>query len=396
MPSTQELFGDDSSEASVVEEMTNATTERTFEEKNDDDNQDDEDTPPPKRPAAENTITYNDDESWSIPSFPPPPTNLQPFVLKLPNFMGMQTQPFSADEYDPAQEEEYFGPQSVWNLVRYRYNDDGKRESNTRLVEWEDGSYTLHVGAEAFTVDLMDHAVLQKKNNEGFPGLNGYLYVSHKASMGNNSNTTTTLECVHPLKARGTLKPTSLQSAAHKALTVSIRQQMINKRAKIANYQTTQDPEKLKQERIKVKQDLEKAALARGERRVVGVAPRRRPRRSRAYLEEEEDDDDEDYDTTNIKAMKRRTYNDDDDGEDDDFGNDDGDDDDDDEDDTFHRVRPKKQARQESKQDKKGLSDDDDDDGDAEEEDDDDVVRPVKTNHKRNAQALFDDDSDSE
>ncbi|GAX22765.1 RNA polymerase-associated protein LEO1 [Fistulifera solaris] len=394
MPSTQELFGDDSSEASAVEETTKATAERADDEEKNDDDKEDEDTPPP-RPAPENTITYNDEESWSIPSFSAPSSNQQPFVLKLPNFMGIQTQPFSAEEYDPAQEEEYFGPQSVWNLVRYRYTDDGKRESNTRLVEWEDGSYTLHVGTEAFTVDLMDHAVLQNTKNEGFPGLNGYLYVSHKASMGNNNATTTTLECVHPLKARGTLKPTSLQSAAHKALTVSIRQQMINKRAKIANYQTTQDPEKLKQERIKVKQDLEKAALAKGERRVVSGGARR-PRRSRAYLEEE--DDDEDYDTTNIKAMKRRTYNDDDDGEDDDFGNDDEDDDDDEEDETFHRVRPKKQVRQESKQDnKKGLSDDDDDDDDGDaEEDDDDVVRPVKTNHKRNAQALFDDDSDSE
>jgi len=38
------------------------------------------------------------------------------------------------------------------NMIRARMGESGEIESNTRLVEWEDGSWTLVVGNEHFRV----------------------------------------------------------------------------------------------------------------------------------------------------------------------------------------------------------------------------------------------------
>ena len=43
-------------------------------------------------------------------------------------------------------------PDSRLNTVRYRHGEKGEVESNARLVEWEDGSWTLVVGSEHFRV----------------------------------------------------------------------------------------------------------------------------------------------------------------------------------------------------------------------------------------------------
>jgi hypothetical protein len=37
--------------------------------------------------------------------------------------------------------------------VRWRFNNEKKLESNARLVEWEDGSYTIFVGGKHYDID---------------------------------------------------------------------------------------------------------------------------------------------------------------------------------------------------------------------------------------------------
>ena len=353
-------------------------------------------------------------------------------MTKLPNILGIQTEAFEPDEYLAAQEEEDFG-QAAFNLMRWRYqrdaaghlvrdaaNDDRLvRESNTRLVEWEDGSYTLHVGTEAFQVDSLDLANAET----GFSHLNGYLYLSQAATYkqpkkdqteeeGKDDNDDngddddddepqpagTVLECMGPIRSRLTVRPSSLQSEAHKSLTVGIRQKTI-KKARIAEFVTQEDPEKLKQERIKVKQDLEKAAM----RKKQGSAgyyqnPRaagapRRPRMSRDYLE-----DDRDYDTTNLKDMKRRTmggdYEEDEEGLGD-YG-DDGDDSVGDEE-VFRTVRPGRGKGGKPKKDGEPKEEESDEDemflgGEDDDEDDDGFVAKAKATKKRSHQAVLDDD----
>ena len=407
------------------------------------------------------------------------------YFTKLPNFMGIQTMGFSHDTYTPALEEEVY-QQAAYNLIRWRYkidpitkqpirirpskknheskdddddmDDDGElslvRESNTKLVEWEDGSHTLHIGSECFHVDFVDSSSIQTTTNPttststSFPGLNGYLYLSQNATYqtiptdinGDGDDTpaasmitaTTTkketiLQSMGSIQQRMILRPSSLQSEAHKSLTVGIRQKTI-KKARIAEVVTQEDPELIKQQKMKLSYDLEKTNLRKrnsagyGTNRVGsggGYTGNSRPRMSKGYLE-----DDEDYDTTNLKDMKRRTMNryEDDDDDDDDDMRDYGDDDDDDDDDdiaTLNKGRPSRRGvvgslanaastktagdSTGSKNAKSGQSkkDDDDDDDDVfgdddDDDDEDDIQLKTKSQKKKLHQAVIDDDDDDE
>jgi RNA polymerase-associated protein LEO1 len=327
--------------------------------------------------------------NWTIQEATRP--NVDMHMTKLPNLVGMALECFEPDQYDPDQEEEDFGG-AVHNLIRWRYkrNETGNlvrndkdelvRESNTRLVEWEDGSLTLHVGNEAFEVQTLSSNTSSKS---AFAGLNGYLYLSQTANEQETNNTVgTILESIGKISSRLTVKPSGLQSEAHKSLTVAVRQKTI-KKARIAEFMTQEDPEKLKQERIKTKSELEKAQAR---KRPTGGYTRR-PRMSREYLEE----DDADFDTTNIRAMKRRAFEGDDDDQDD-YGDDYAYDDDDD-DEVFNRARPSKKAKTSSK----NESSDDDvvmgaGDESSEEEEFNVARKPkAKTTHLA---VLDDDDSD--
>jgi RNA polymerase-associated protein LEO1 len=400
------------------------------------------------------------------------------YFTKLPNLMGIQTMGFSEDTYAPDMEEELY-QQAAYNLIRWRYkidpvtkqpmrqkkqtkenqeskeeiehdddNDDGSsliRESNTRLVEWEDGSHTLHIGSECFHVDFVDSSIqtTNPKNpntTTSFPGLNGYLYLSQNATYETPTTTNgdendndnhpvmipkttkeTILQSMGSIQQRMILRPSSLQSEAHKSLTVGIRQKTI-KKARIAEVVTQEDPELIKQQKMKLSQDLEKSNLRKrssggmyGTNRASGYSGgSSRPRMSKGYLEE----DDEDYDTTNLKDMKRRTmnrYEDDDDDEDDDML-DYGDDDDDDDDIAVrNKGRPSRRGAVGSAADtvstkttgdgannknaKTGQpkKDDDDDDVFGDDDDDEDAIQlKTKSQKKKLHQAVIDDDDDDE
>ena len=313
-------------------------------------------------------------------------------VTKLPNLMGIQPQPFDTSTYLPSVEDEEFGP-SAASLVRWRYankddkGDDAPMESNTRLVEWEDGSWTLHIGAEAFEVELKD------RSKKDFPGFNGYLFQSHQAQVdGKEDQTVTVLECVAPVNSRLTVHPSSLQSAAHKSLTVAVRQKTL-KQARIATVATQDDPELLKAKRIQASQDIHKQKQKSGGGGRSGGG--RRARYSRGYMED--DDDDGAFQTTNLRGLKRKVR----DGEDlDDFI-----DDDEDEEEDMGRAslraakrnrRQRQQEPEEEEEEEEELvlgGDDDDDDDDDEEE----AAPRLKKNNKKPARSnVFDEDDEDD
>lgn len=107
-------------------------------------------------------------EKWSIPE--PPESSPLMVITKLPNLLGIQTLPFDPNTYDAEEEEEMHEKP---NLVRWRYKnlDDytAGYESNARLVQWEDNTWTLHIGNdkvyESFEIDT-----LETKTNDGFAG----------------------------------------------------------------------------------------------------------------------------------------------------------------------------------------------------------------------------------
>lgn len=98
-----------------------------------------------------------------------------------------------------------------------------------------------------------------------------------------------------PIAAKLMTRPSSLQSVAHKNLTLALRQKTM-KQVRMKEYSTHQDPEKMKQEKIKMKNDLYKDA---NRRRSSG--PRKRVGMNRSYL----DDEDDAYESTNVGYMKK-------------------------------------------------------------------------------------------
>jgi RNA polymerase-associated protein LEO1 len=416
--STRELFGDDSSSEEEAEKQEEPPKKPSIYDDDDDDDDDDavfndqgavvglksttlagSKAPEEAKEEPEEEEDLVDPRSLLVQQITSRPSDEHElFMTKLPNLVGLQTQAFDTNTFSPEQEEDEFGPQSAYNLMRWRYNDAGdKRESNTRMVQWDDGSWTLHVGKEAFEVDAIDSS-----DAAGFAGMNGYLYLSQKASFvqtdEDETKTTTpagtVLECLGAMKSRMIVRPSSLQSDAHKSLTVAVRSKT-TKRARIAQFMTMEDPEKLKEERIKVKADLDKVAQRKKGRSSGGAGggTARRPRMSKSYLDDEEDD--RDFDTTNIKAMKRGAYDREHPDYEDDYAN--YEEEEDEEDETFQNVRSKRQKGAKKSRDNEKDDDEDEDDevvfgGD--DDDDDDVVPVVKATKKRPTQSLFDDDSD--
>lgn len=310
-------------------------------------------------------------------------------MTKLPNVVAIQPNAFEEADYDEKEEEDQYKGY-VHNMIRWRYQRDENgalvreggdlvRESNSKIVKWSDGSYTLHIGNEAFDIQNVDSS-----NSTGFPGLNGYVYLSQKATFQTEDddetqeqNGGTVLECVGPVASRLVAKPSSLQSESHKSLTVAVRQRTV-KRAKIAQYMTEEDPEKLKMERIKYNEDADKLRQrkrATGGYRSGGGGGRRGMNRS--YLEA---DDDEGYDTVNIRALKKGSASNYDEGMDDY-----GDESDDDDYGQSYINRNRKRARK--------AAEEEDEDSDGEEEmvfdDDDEEVVNV---HKKKKTAVLDDD----
>ena len=323
-----------------------------------------------------------------------PATNVSLHMTKLPNLVGIQTAAFDKDVYDEKEEEEQYKGY-VHNMIRWRYkrdengdrvrDDDGSliRESNSKLVKWSDGSFTLHIGNEAFDVQAID------SSTNGFAGLNGYVYVSQKATFSNDGEEEetpggTVLECIGPVTSRLVAKPSSLQSEAHKSLTVAVRQKTL-KKARIGQYVTQEDPEKAKEERIRYNQDAEKIqSRKRANNQYRSTASRHRtPGMNRSYLEE----DDDVYDNTNLGALKKRSLMDDDMS--DDYGDSDADDD---YEETFGNRNRKRQKNAEE-------DEDDDDEGElvfGDEDEDEEGIQIKAPKKKRPHQAVLEDDDDDE
>jgi len=328
-------------------------------------------------------------------------------MTKLPNLVGIQPTAFDADTYSAKQEEaEYKG--FVHNMIRWRYKthagkhvrDDTtgalQRETNTHIVKWQDDSvtppkvsYTLHIGKhEVLELDSHDSS---KQN--GFAGLNGYLYLSQTAEFvadeqnvkNNVEPGGTVLECVATIQSKFSARPSSLQSEAHKNLTVAVRQKTI-KKARIAEYVTQEDPEKAKEEKIKIKSDFDKATSARKHK--SGGGGRRAPGMNRRYLNEEYDDEDGNYDSIDIKKLKKR-------GREEEDSEDYGDSSEESEEEGDYKSRlaamKKKKAKQDDSEEDMtfGVGDDDSDD-------DNNLVNRARKSVKKRAAVLDDDSEDDE
>lgn len=121
----------------------------------------------------------------------PAPTDDRHFVsMRLPNVLSIERTPFNPESIPQTLLEGFKGFKTTMNkftsrllnpenCVRWRFrkgpdghsmtDDDGRPlyESNSRIVEWEDGTKTLFVGAEAFDItEIDDRIVLFEENSQ--------------------------------------------------------------------------------------------------------------------------------------------------------------------------------------------------------------------------------------
>ncbi|CDO75816.1 hypothetical protein BN946_scf184951.g14 [Trametes cinnabarina] len=324
----------------------------------------------------------------AIPNIPVPKSSDGSYwVIRMPNFIKVDSKPFHPDTYvGPEQEDEEGHPSEtlreksmsiklkVENTVRWRWTKDpfgqDRRQSNSRIVRWSDGSLSLQLGKELFDITQSidtSGAVprsalgggsqsasqlppsLSQSQSQSAPGSTThhaqgltYLVAQHKRAE--------ILQCEAVVTGYMSLRPTGMQSETHRMLVRAVGQKHTRvARLRIAPEPTT-DPER---ERL----ELEKAAARKprksrgGEDDGFGAARRRRSytrkRTSDDMWSDDEDDDlgfgrggsddeapgeyqtddfvvadtdeDEDFEEASARRKKRRPARDDDEGEEDDL-----------------------------------------------------------------------------
>ena len=86
---------------------------------------------------------------YELPDLPRPAADSKNlYLVRMPNILQIEPRPFDARSYCPEADEEDEGTKRTENVVRWREGEGGERQSNARIVNWSDGSMTLHVGSE--------------------------------------------------------------------------------------------------------------------------------------------------------------------------------------------------------------------------------------------------------
>ncbi|KAK0501261.1 Leo1-domain-containing protein [Armillaria luteobubalina] len=200
----------------------------------------------------------------SFPNLPvPKSSDGDKWVIRMPNFVKIDTKPFHPETYMGPEHDEEEGQQAqtlreqsmtiklkVENTVRWRWTKnefgDDVRQSNSRVIRWSDGTLSLRLGKEYFDIN-------QSIDTSGGPaapltaggksqGLT-YLVAQHKRSQ--------VLQAEALIAGYMTLRPTGMQSETHRMLVKAVSQ----KHNKVARLRLApdpvMDPEREMQEMIK-------------------------------------------------------------------------------------------------------------------------------------------------
>ena len=115
--------------------------------------------PTPTRPGNPTSTPTEEDVLW-LPHAPAIVPGSQVSVVTLPNILRFR--PKETTSHSLAAEmmmimDEEEDHHMYQHACRWRRTDDGKKETNAKMVEWDDGSFTYHLGTEVFVVSR--HAV---------------------------------------------------------------------------------------------------------------------------------------------------------------------------------------------------------------------------------------------
>ncbi|KAF9648886.1 Leo1-domain-containing protein [Thelephora ganbajun] len=217
-----------------------------------------------------------------LPNIPSPKSSDgQSWVIRIPNFVKVDSKPFHPDTYvGPDQEdEELAGAENsressmsiklkVENTLRWRWvkDEDGnyQRQSNSRIIRWSDGSLSLLLGKELF--DISQQLYISPANTRSATSGSQPSQSRVESSQHSQSSTTTNqgltylvaqhkraeiLQSEALITGYMQLRPTGMQSETHRMLVRAVGQ----KHNKVARLRMapdpTQDPEKEKMELMK-------------------------------------------------------------------------------------------------------------------------------------------------
>ena len=251
---------------------------------------DSDDSGSPKQPAPPPEIVYEMDMPCARPDL-----GAKRYFMKMPNFLSIGTNEYHPDHYDDEiDDDETRDPEGraklklrVANTIRWRRPDDNdpkKVESNTRIVEWSDGTMSLYLGSEIFDI------------SEKSMGETSHLFVRMGLRQG--------LQAQAVFNSKLSIRPNSTESFTHRKLTLSLADRS-RKTQKIRMLkQPGQDPEARLDELSKQEDDKMKATLRREtkQRRIQERSQVGGPNAS--YLEPDYDEEDEDG-AISVSAIKR-------------------------------------------------------------------------------------------
>jgi RNA polymerase-associated protein LEO1 len=161
------------------------------------------------------------------------------YVMKVPNFLSVATKPFVSEEYNEKEEIEakdgikLAGENTIrWREVHDDSTDEIKKQTNTKVVRWSDGSMSLLVGEELFDMSITS---LQTQ----------FQYLS------TNYPDESIMEMQGRLTDQVTIKPYTTTGSTHRKIAAVIASRHV-KQVKTRMVATDRDPELRKLELAKV------------------------------------------------------------------------------------------------------------------------------------------------
>ncbi|KAG7397759.1 Paf1 complex component [Phytophthora boehmeriae] len=257
------------------------------------------------------------DKMW-LPKTPKASKTAKYFISKMPNILRLVQDPYTkesikAEMENPSDETLYR------NYVRWRYKRDSAtgrvlldevtkrplRESNAKLVQWEDGTFSMFVGKEALTLSRQKLA-------------NSFLFVNETASDNPNFQDSedtvpgqeSVLECHARLKEKFTIRPMTTASKSHKSLTMSMRAKHNKSVQKLKEYISELDGEREQEQRVKITDEKLRLQNRKKARQGYEYDRHRASRMDAQFLEEGYDvdyDDDEHVGAIKEQFGKRKS-----------------------------------------------------------------------------------------
>ena len=246
----------------------------------------------------------------------------QGIMVRMPNFVKLQSTPFEKSAHPEKLEEEQFAGATAVIRWRNKLDENGEvildangkpiKESNARLVKYADGTMALLVGNETFNIGIhpLNHSYAYS-HETSTPANNPLDYAgSTPAPFDIPIITTSCLECVHSIDNTMKIEPLSLTSAAHVRTSLEVS----NKYKKVTKISTRdfasieENPELDLKLRIQMEEKEARAERKRKQHEsytnnAYGYNSNNRNIGMNAnYLEQD------DYDTVNLTSLKNNKY----------------------------------------------------------------------------------------